>query len=362
MLAAWLHLVAGLSRAATGHVLKVLQIVIQLAMLLGALLANSPSASSNSFRLPHDVRTAINTLSIEPVIILSICCPKCFKQYKLDCLPEVCLRRETRRSKPCLEQLWTTRVTACGPERVPRHLYSMQSFEDWLGFFLSRPGIEDLIDKSYQHRPSTPIMTSIWDSPAWKSLGSFTSQPGNLTFSFFIDWFNPLTNKTARKSISCGAIMMFCLNLLYELQHLPENTYFAGITPPPKEPSVTMITAVIDPIIDHLCDMWDGRTVCTHRHPEGVQQHVAILPAIGDLLAMRKTLGFAGVTSHNFCSFCKLQQANIDDLDINSYICRGGLEVLVAAECWKNATTQKDRKALFMKNGVRWSSLNCLHY
>jgi hypothetical protein len=93
-------------------------------MLLGALLANSPSASSNSFRLPHDVRTAINTLSIEPVIIRSICCPKCFKQYKLDCLPEVCLRRDTRRSKPCLEQLWTTRVTARGPERVPRRLYS----------------------------------------------------------------------------------------------------------------------------------------------------------------------------------------------------------------------------------------------
>jgi hypothetical protein len=77
---------------------------------------------------------------------------------------------------------------------------------------------------------------------------------------------------------------------------------------------------------------------------------------------MCKTLGFAGVASHNFCSFCKLQQVNIDDLDINSYIRCGGLEVLVAAECWKNATTQKDRKALFMKNGVRWSSLNRLHY
>lgn len=358
---AWLHLVAGLSRAAAGHVLKVLQIVIQLAMHLGGLLASSPSNSIPSLRLPHDVRTAIKALSIEPVIIRSICCSKCFKQYNLDSLPEVCLRRETPRSKPCLKQLWTTRVTARGPERVPKRLYNTQSFEDWLKFFLSRPGIEDLIDKSYQHKP-TQIMTSIWDSPAWKSLGTFTSQYGNLTFSFFIDWFNPLTNKTAGKSISCGAIMMFCLNLPYELQHLPENTYFAGITPPPKEPSVTTITAITDPVVDHLCAMWDGQTVCTHRHPEGVQYRVAVLPAIGDLLAMRKALGFAGIASHNFCSFCKLQRSNIDDLNVDTYIRRGGLEVLVEAERWKNSATKKDRMTLFKRNGVRWSSLNRLPY
>jgi hypothetical protein len=76
-------------------------------------------------------------------------------------------------------------------------------------------------------------MSSIWDSPAWRSLGSFTTTPGNLTFSYFIDWFNPLTNKIAGKIVSCGAIMMFCLNLPPDLRHLPENTFFAGITPPP---------------------------------------------------------------------------------------------------------------------------------
>ena len=144
---------AGLRWAATGHVLKVLQIIIRLAMFLGVLLANSPSTSNSipPLRLPYNVRTAIKALSIEPAIICSICCPKCFKQYKLDSLPKICLRRETPRSKPCLEQLWTTCVTARGPECVPQCLYSTQSFEDWLKFFLSRPGIKDLIDKLYQH-------------------------------------------------------------------------------------------------------------------------------------------------------------------------------------------------------------------
>src|SRR6266540_5554422 len=101
--------------------------------------------------------------------------------------------------------------------------------------------------------------------------------------------------------------------------------------------------------------MWDGRTVHTHCHPKGIQQRVALLPAIGDLLTMRKALGFAGIASHNnFCLFCKLQLVDIDNLDINSYIHRGGLEVLVAAECWRNAMTQKDCKKLVKESGVRW--------
>lgn len=141
---------------------------------------------------------------------------------------------------------------------MPCRLYSTQDFDSWLEFFLSCPGIEDLIDKSYTHLPSSEVMRSIWDSPAWCSLGTFTTTPGNLTFSYYVDWFNPLLNKTAGKTMSCGAIMLFCLNLPYELQHLVENTFFAGITPPPKEPTVTTITAISDPIVDRLQAMYHG--------------------------------------------------------------------------------------------------------
>ena len=48
-------------------------------------------------------------------------------------------------------------------------------------------------------------------------------------------------------------IMMVCPNLPYEQQHLIENTYFAGITPPPKEPTMTSIMELSDPIVDQLC-------------------------------------------------------------------------------------------------------------
>lgn len=371
-LAAWLHLACGLSRASTSRLLNMLQFIVQVAMELGALIAllgpgesgsNTLPQSGNPLRLPRDIRSAMTALAIEPDIVRSICCPKCFSKYNLDSLPQVCVWRETPRSRACGEKLWTTRSTRGGPRRVPRRLYATQNLESWLDFFLSRPGIEDAIDKSYAHVRSPHNMRSIWDSPAWQSLeGHFSSTPGNLTFSYYIDWFNPFTNKISGKTVSCGAIMMFCLNLPPDMQYLPENTFFAGITPPPKEPDVITITAVTDPIIDQLRPMWEGRIVKTHRHPQGIRKRVAVLARIGDLLAMRKALGFAGVASHHFCSFCKLLHEDKGDLDYLSWEPRSGSETLSAANKWKNATTKKEREAIFKEHGVRWSALHRLPY
>lgn len=255
-LAVWLHLKCGLSRTATNQVLRVLELLVVAAFNFGRMLTREESIPQLSLpRFPHDVHTAINKLSIEPTILRSICCPKCFAKYTLTSPPQICQRRETARSRACGESLWTTRNTRGGPRRVPRRLYSTQDFDSWLEFFLSRPGIEDLIDISYNHCPSPDVMHCMWDSPVWRSLGTFTTTRGNLTFSYYIDWFNPLLNKIAGKNISCGAIMLFCLNLPYEQQHLVENTFFAGITPPPKEPSVTTITAVSDPVVDCISVM-----------------------------------------------------------------------------------------------------------
>jgi hypothetical protein len=105
------------------------------------------------------------------------------------------------------------------------------------------------------------------------------------------------------------------------------NTFFPGITPGPKEPNVTTINAVSDPIVDHLDAMWHGKIIQTYHHPNGKWTRVAVLPAIGDLLAIRKALGFAGIRSHNFCSFCNLQWADINNLDINSWKMRTRVEV-----------------------------------
>ena len=202
----------------------------------------------------------------------------------------------------------------------------------------------------------------IWDSPAWYSLGSFTTTRNNLTFAYFIDWFNPLLNKTAGKTVSCGVIMLICLNLPYELQYLVENTFFAGITPPPKEPSVITITAVSDPIVDCLQALFHGKSFRTHRHPEGIVKRVAVLPVIADLMAICKVLGFAGIKARNFCSFCDLSHTEMDCLDPSYWSARMGTNVRQAAIEWQQAQTKVERNEIFDQHRVRWSSLHCLDY
>ncbi|KAJ7127457.1 hypothetical protein C8R43DRAFT_1090260 [Mycena crocata] len=156
--------------------------------------------------------------------------------------------------------------------------------------------------------------------------------------------------------------MLVCLNLPYEMWHLEGNTYFAGITPPPKEPTVTTITALSDPIMKQFQEMWEGKMVPTHNHPEGDFYRAAIIAAIGDIMALKKALGCAGHNAHNFCSFCKLQRSEIDRLDLENFELRQGWEVLSAAKEWLAAQTKGARKLLFAKYGTRYSSTHSLTY
>ncbi|EPQ53349.1 hypothetical protein GLOTRDRAFT_46026 [Gloeophyllum trabeum ATCC 11539] len=364
VLAAWLHICCGLSRRASTVVLKVIHIIFFMAFQLALTVSVAPESALPKLNLKDDIHSALSTLSIDPVLIRSVCCPKCFAQYPVDHCPEFCRRRETRRSKPCGEALWTVRHGSnAGPQPCPRRLYTTQSFEAWLTWFLSRPGIEDLIEESYTSQPSPDgIMYSIRDSPAWQSFGSFTSTRGNLVFSFFIDWFNPLTNKIAGKKISTGAIMLFCLNLPEHLQWAPENTFFAGITPPPNEPSVTTITHIVDPVIDQLADFYTGKLIPTYKHPHGSWTRAGVMPFIGDLVAIRKGAGFASHSAEPFCSFCPLRRSEIESLDLASWGTRTGAEVRMAAGLWRDAQTKAERKRLFSQYGVRWSALHKLFY
>ncbi|KZV88234.1 hypothetical protein EXIGLDRAFT_619625, partial [Exidia glandulosa HHB12029] len=352
LLMAWLHIWCGVSQEQVGAVALVLQIVLQAAL------------KQPGLRLRRDVRTAMDALSLEPTIDRSACCPRCFARYELGAIPEFCTHRESPRSRPCGERLEMVRHTAAGPKLVPRRLYSTQNFESWLQWFLSRPGIEDIIDKSYEHKRPAPggTMHGIWDSPAWSSLGSFTTTQGNLTFAFFIDWFNPLTNRIAGKKISYGAIMLCCLNLPPELRYLPENVYFAGMTPGPFEPSVTTITNVLERIVDGLRAFWDGKCLSTHRNPEGRMIRVGVIPLQGDTPALRKAGGQAGHSADQFCAFCTLRLADIDNLNVHTWTARSGADVRAAAELWRAAQTKKARQEIFVEHGVRWSELHRLEY
>jgi hypothetical protein len=360
MLGTWLYLQCGVSRERASRAMFLVFTIVLQAIRLGQMLGSK--IHDPILQTTHDIRTAISALSLEPVLQRTVCCPKCFAPYSLDSLPEICPRRETRRSRLCGESLWMERYTAHGSKKVPRRLYTTQSFVSWLEFFLSRPGIEDLLDASYQSSPLPDVMWDIYDSPAWRSLGPYTTTYGNLTFSYYIDWFNPLTNKIAGKKISCGAIMMFCLNLPPELRHKPENTFFVGLTPPPKEPTVVTITAVSDPIMEQLDKLWAGCTICSYRHPEGIQRRVAVLPLIADVPGIQKVAGYASHGHKHFCWFCNCQRDELDRVDIKAWIPRSPLDIRTAAMQWRDAKTKVARKSIFDQTGVRWSSLHRLIY
>ena len=124
ILAAWLHLAYGISHTTTAQILKFVETIINV--------ANTPSSSLNpslpiisghsnhSFSLPHNVHTAIMTLSTQPQIMHYICCPKCFYYYSLGELTKFCTWHETPQSRPCGEKLWTLGFTCSSSKLVPQ--------------------------------------------------------------------------------------------------------------------------------------------------------------------------------------------------------------------------------------------------
>ncbi|THU76379.1 hypothetical protein K435DRAFT_879290 [Dendrothele bispora CBS 962.96] len=257
MLAAWLNLSGGVSRTTTGIMLKAIATILATAFhiisitLLKALGHDIDIPIPN---IPRDVRSTYNTLNIEPTIIHTICCPKCFTLYPLHAgLPDRCTWKQSPRAHACREPLMMHRRTKKGKVPIPRRMYSTQCFKSWLEFFLQRPGIEEAINKSYLPSvfPDGKVRDT-WGSKAWRKLAGFPQQPGNLTFSLYVDWFNPFTNKITGKVVSTGAILLCCMNLPPDIRYLPENVFIVGITPGPNLPDVITISHILRPLIDTL--------------------------------------------------------------------------------------------------------------
>ncbi|KZV93892.1 hypothetical protein EXIGLDRAFT_786996 [Exidia glandulosa HHB12029] len=324
---------------------------------------SSGSHQTPSWTPGHDVRTAMKHLSIDPVIVRSVCCPKCFASYSLADIPEFCTWRARRRCRPCGERLITTRTTLTqGPITIPRRLYSVQSFRSWLEWFLSRPDIETLLEKSWTHQPSGDTMRSTWDSPAWRSLGAFSTTPGNLIFSLFYDSFNPLHNKIAGKVVSCGILTLRCMNLPFDVSRKPENTFFVALTPLPFGPNVVTITALLDPIMDQVLPFWIAQLIQTYKFPLGRSIRAGIVPVIADILASKKALGYGSHACEQFCSYCLCTLDQLERLDLENWTIRTSDAVRAAAEDWTAAQTVKKREQLFKSSGVRGSALHRLHY
>lgn len=203
-LVAWLTLNGGLSRRTANITLQSMRLIVitTIQVLFGVLRASGFNLPVPNFDLPTDVRS-IYAQGLQPDITQTPCCPKCFRSYQEQNMPPKCTYKRSQRAKPCDAQLWKQRRTRNSVKQVPKCYYRTQSFESWLRFFLSRQDIEDHLEESFIRNSNefqgahTGPMHDIQDSPAWRTLRNYLKTRYHLVFSFYIDWFNPFTNKIA---------------------------------------------------------------------------------------------------------------------------------------------------------------------
>ncbi len=157
-----------------------------------------------------------------------------------------------------------------------------------------------------------------------------------------------------------GIILTTCLNILYELQESLEATCHLGITPLPKEPSISTINHLTSPIVMELEELWEGVTIPTFQHPEGVRKCVGILFATADLLGIRKLLRYAAVNAQKFCSFCDLNYDKLGDIDQDIGQLHTEEDVQRTGCAFLDAFTIEMRKKLFKASGVRFSMVQQL--
>jgi hypothetical protein len=157
ILVVWLHVRAGVSRSVANTILKAFQFIISMTLQLieATLHSSGINISFPDLTIPQDVRTAYAHHFLEPQIICTVCCPTCFSLYPQPA-PIKCQWKESPCSRSCNTDLWKPKNTSKGPKMVPRRLYSTQSFDTWLQFFLSRKIIVDSLAETFRQRGNRP--------------------------------------------------------------------------------------------------------------------------------------------------------------------------------------------------------------
>ncbi|MBW0487646.1 hypothetical protein O181_027361, partial [Austropuccinia psidii MF-1] len=336
-------------------------------------------------QLPKDVRTMMKILNIEPQLKELICCEKCYSLYEGANTSEYCTYQPFPKSTICNTPLFSiktpfrsikgqelgisssSRYQSHNPYQVylPKTIYYTQDMLEWVKWLLGLPNIELKIYEWQQQLSTMPYVNDIQQAQAWKNLQWADCQEGNenclcLTFSLFIDCFNPRGNKQAGKQESMGLLLLTCLNLPPKLRHKPAYSFVFGVIPGPNSPNTITISNILKPLVDQLLVLKDGVKIPTFLQPQGINIYVQLLPLIGDLVAIHKTSGVASHSGTHFCPWCDSQLPNLQLMKLGTT--RNGLTILKAAQDWKDARTLTEQDDLRKKNGVQWSQLDRLPY
>jgi hypothetical protein len=321
--------------------------------------------------IPHDLRTVLDRMNLEPIHKSFVSCPQCFFSYDTTrAYPDRCTNRDPKRGEPCGRALRKIRRRGDVEIEVPVREYLYQDLKQWIAKLYARPGMEEILDRDVLG--DADRMSDIHDATTLRAFcgpdgNIFLDRPGTegrLVFSLNVDGFNPLTNKTAGKKNSTGAIYMVCLNLPPSLRYKVENMFLVGVIPGPHSPSLHEINHLLKPLVDDLLALWRRGIYLmqTPLHPLGRRVRCAVVPLVCDLTAARQMAGFGAFSSHHFCSECKQILADIDNLDYKGWEQRTSCDHRAAAQAWKDASTEEERGVQFSTNGIRWSELLRLPY
>lgn len=375
-----LQVVIHASRRGCHFLLTMLKYIIQLSLMRkNASLSTSDTKLLSDF--PVDPDSAAQRLHLNGHETIRAVCPnsKCHKTYPptfqgyspIPIYPPYCTHRQFTSGPECGTRLTRPRAFEGTDVELPIKHFVSFSFKNFVANLASRPGFEDMMDAPSSSTDS--IMRDISDGQflRHKFKGQngapfCSSQDARYVFSLCVDFFNPFTNKQAGKKASIGIISIVCLSLPASLRYKPENMFLVGIIPGPSEPPLTAINHYLTPIIDEFVEFWDPgvRFSETFNHPGGRLVFCALILVVCDLLAARKTAGFAACTHEHFCSICHCtrSQEGYGNTDYESWKRRTDEDCREAADKYLNAETSDARTDEFNKSGVRWSELLRLSY
>ncbi|KIY67040.1 hypothetical protein CYLTODRAFT_454802 [Cylindrobasidium torrendii FP15055 ss-10] len=185
--------------------------------------------------IPRSASTFVRDLGLDgPLPTVLVVCPSCDALYSpmshkasfdVQNIP-TCTWKQTPASLVCAVPLYSIKSSRTGkPRLTPRLKYASRSVKDWIGLFLSQPGMEDLME-SYKQCGQSPEMSDIQQSPFWWTFpgpdaegvgvakegqtffGDASESELRLLFGFGLDGFNPFRMGTAKQACQNITIML----------------------------------------------------------------------------------------------------------------------------------------------------------
>ena len=376
-----LQTVLHVGRRGCQFILAMLRYIVQLSLMRkNHNISTTDKALLTDF--PIDPHTATSAFRLDGHETVFAVCPhsKCHKTFAptfigrspIPNYPMYCSHKEFENGAECGTRLTRPRSFGKKDVEVPIKHFVVFSFKNFIAELLSRPGIEDKMDAPWI-RNSGGEMTDVFDGVFLRNFTGpdglpFCSnhQAGRYSFSLCVDFFNPFTNKQAGKKCSIGIISLVCVSLPASLRYRPENMFLAGVVPGPNEPPLVALNHYLTPLVDEFSVFWEPgvRFSQTFNFPEGRLVLCALVLVICDLLAARKTAGFAACNHEHFCSVCKCTRSRdgFASTDYHNWNRRTNAECRNDADKYRHSGTPDARMRTFDQTGVRWSELLRLPY